>query len=143
MVHWIPLVNLQLGVSSDCWNMSCIHQAENWPAFLLKSRIMTSVICRKFWKIFMMYMMNILSKLSNQIVWKLIYWIYWQVEVDCKVGLNYSNWRQNGNWWHGFISEPKIMKIFEDVADIYLLRHKYRVLHNFVDFGWASLMNIC
>ena len=55
---------------------------------LVKTRILSPKKDNKFWRIFMMYMMDILRGLSIQISLNSISWIYWQVEADCKVRSN-------------------------------------------------------
>ena len=103
---------------------------------------MTSVNCRKFWKIFMMYRMHILSWLSIQIFWKLIYYIYWQVKEDFMTRIRRRELEQKGNQWHDFTFADKIMKIFGHVGEMYIKIHKYRVLHNVAFFAWTRLTTI-
>ena len=111
--------------------------------FWLKPSILTSDIHSKFWEIFMRYMMNILRALSIQIFLKLIYWIYWQVEGDCKTRISIEQLEGKGNWWHSFISADKIMKIFGHVADMCVMGHKYRFSHDVASFHWAGFTNMC
>ena len=75
----------------------CLFRSPNWvmysldrktACFLVKTRILSPKKDNKFWRIFMMYMMDILRGLSIQISLNSISWIYWQVEADCKVRSN-------------------------------------------------------
>ena len=52
---------------------------------LVKTRMLSPKGDNKFWRIFIMYVMDILRARSIQIFLNSISWIYWQVEADCKV----------------------------------------------------------